>query len=720
MVFRKFILVCLIILGMTVRSFAVEGMWVPALIGNNIEQMQQMGLQLSASDLYDEVSLKDGIHRFGRGCTGSFISPEGLVLTNHHCGYGQIQMHSSVENDYLTHGFWASGREEELPNPGLTITMLVRMEDVTSRVTAGLDPGMTESARGQAVRDIARTIVEEAREGGRYEAQVSPFFYGNEYFLFVYEVFRDVRLVGAPPSSIGKFGGDVDNWMWPRHSGDFALFRVYADEHNAPSDYNESNVPYRPSHYFPVSNRTPAAEDFTMVYGFPGRTTRYLTSDAVSLVTEKENPMGIRLRTRILEIYEEDMRGSDQVRIQYAAKHARISNAWKRWMGENRGLERLQALEVKRAQEEAFNRWAMDDPVYGATYAGLMEAFDEVYRDYTPVRFASRLYAESVRNIELLRFAAGFEELVRESAKKEADEVRVAVLADRLLEQAERFYRDYHAPLDQKIARAMLNKYMELSDRAMLPSAVQAIQDRHGADAGAYVDRLYGRSMLVSEEKTMAFLRDYKVRDHRKLVRDPAYALAMEMEAFHNERVSARERGFNITLDSLYRVYTAGMQLMQPDYNFFPDANGTLRITYGRVEGSYPRDAVAYLPYTTGEGILEKAGQEDVEDYRIPGRLRELLEKREYGPYTHDGELVVNFIASNHTTGGNSGSPVIGSRGELIGLNFDRSWESTMSDILFDPEQCRNISVNSQYILWVIDVFAGQGYLLEEMDIVAY
>ena len=722
MVFKKFILICLIILGMAVRSFAVEGMWVPALIGNNIEQMQQLGLQLSASDLYDEVqaSLKDGIVRFGRGCTGSFISPEGLVLTNHHCGYGQIQMHSSVENDYLTHGFWASSREEELPNPGLTITMLVRMEDVTERVTAGLDPGMTESARGQAVRDISRNIIEEAREGGRYEAQVSPFFYGNEYFLFVFEVYRDVRLVGAPPSAIGKFGGDVDNWMWPRHSGDFALFRVYADEHNAPSDYNESNVPYRPAHYFPVSNRTPAAEDFTMVYGFPGGTRRYLTSEGVSLVTEKENPMGIRLRTRILEIYEEDMRQSDQVRIQYAAKHARVSNAWKRWMGENRGLERLQALEVKRAQEEAFNQWAKDEPVYGSTYAGLMEAFGEVYREYTPVRFASRLYAESVRNIELLRFAAGFEELASESAKKEPDEVRVAVLADRLLEQAERFYRDYHAPLDQKIARAMLNKYMELSDRSMLPAAVQAIQDRHGADAGAYVDRLYGRSMLVSEEKTLAFLRDYKARDHRKLLRDPAYALAMEMEMFHNEQVSARERGFNTTLDSLYRVYTAGMQLMQPDYNFFPDANGTLRITYGRVEGSYPRDAVAYLPYTTGGGILEKAAQEDVEDYRIPARLRELLEKREYGPYTHDGELVVNFIASNHTTGGNSGSPVIGSRGELIGLNFDRSWESTMSDILFDPEQCRNISVNSQYILWVVDVFAGQGYLLEEMDIVTY
>jgi hypothetical protein len=593
------------------------------------------------------------------------------------------------------------------------------MEDVTGRVTAELNQGMTEEERARAVRDISRTIVEEAQEGGRYEAQVSPFFYGNEYFLFVNEVFRDVRLVGAPPSAIGKFGGDEDNWMWPRHSGDFSLFRVYAGEDNAPSDYNENNEPYRPAHYFPVSNSSPVTGDFTMVYGFPGGTRRYLTSDAVSLVTERENPMGIRLRTRILETYEEEMRGSDQVRIQYAAKHARVSNAWKRWMGENRGLERLNALEVKRAQETAFDRWASSSRLEGAPYVGLMEAFGEAYQGYSSVRFASRLYAESVRNIELLRFAAGFEELVTESAKKEADQVKVATLAARLLEQAERFYRDYHAPLDRKIARAMLNDYMELSDRSMLPPAVQAIQNRHGEDAVAYVDRLFDRSMLVSEEKTLAFLRDYKARDHRKLERDPAFALAMEMETFHNEQVSARERGMQITLDSLYRVYTAGMQLMQPGYNFFPDANGTLRISYGRVEGSYPRDAIAFLPHTTGEGILEKAAREEVEDYRIPGRLNDLLENREYGPYTHDGKLVVNFIASNHTTGGNSGSPVIGSRGELIGLNFDRSWESTMSDILFDPEQCRNIAVNSQYILWVIDVFAGQGYLLEEMDIVA-
>ena len=719
MAFRKLFIASILLLGLVSRSIAVEGMWVPVLIGKNMEEMQRMGLQLSADDLYHEIqaSLKDGIVRFGRGCTGSFISPEGLVLTNHHCGYGQIQMHSSVENDYLTHGFWAGSREEELPNPGLTITILVRMEDVTDRVTDALDPGMTEAARAQAVRNVSRLIAEEAREDGRYEAQVNPFFYGNEYFLFVYEVFRDVRLVGAPPSSIGKFGGDVDNWMWPRHSGDFALFRVYAGEDNAPSDYNENNVPYRPAHYFPVSNRTPVEHDFTMVYGFPGRTSRYLTSDAVSLITERENPMGIRLRTQILEIYEDEMRQSDLVRIQYATKHARISNSWKRWMGENRGLERLGALEVKRSQEEAFRNWALSDPAHETAYAGLMDAFEEVYREYAPLRFASRLYAESAGNIELLRFAAGFEELVDLSRDRQADPEKVAAAAARMLELAERFYRDYHAPIDRRIAHAMLRKYMEMADPSLLPPVLQAVVSRSGNDPASLVDRLYDRSMLVSEEKTMMFLREYRARDYRKLERDPAFRLAMELQDFNNAEVLSRENVLNTTLDSLYRVYTAGMRLMRPDYNFFPDANSTLRITYGRVEGSFPRDAVAFLPHATGAGILEKAAMEEVEDYRIPERLEELLKQKHYGPYGHNGELVVNFIASNHTTGGNSGSPVIGSRGELIGLNFDRSWESTMSDILFDPEQCRNISVNSQYILWVIDVFAGKGYLLEEMDI---
>lgn len=717
MAFRKFLLVCVLFTALAQRIFAVEGMWFPVFISQQIEQMQQMGLNLTAEDLYDEfnASLKDGIVRFGRGCTGSFISDGGLILTNHHCGYGQIQRHSSVENDYLTHGFWASSREEELPNPGLTISILLRMEDVTAQVLEAIEPGMTENARGSAVREVSRRISDEAREEGRYEAQVSPFFYGNEYFLFVYEIYRDVRLVGAPPSSTGKFGGDVDNWMWPRHSGDFSLFRVYADADNGPSDYNEDNVPYRPAHYFPVSNHTPVTDDFTMIYGFPGSTSRYLTADAVSHITQEENPMGIHLRTRILELYEEEMRKSDQVRIQYASKHARISNAWKRWMGENRGLERLNAIEVKRQQEAEFDRWAQSDGAAGHSVVGLMDAFARIYTEYRPLRFASRLHAESARNVEILRFASAFETLVQLSKENDPDMERIDAELTSLKEQSDRFFGDYHLPTDRKVAEAMITDYIYLSDESLMPPDLQAIQSGRGPSV--FVERMFGRSFLVSEAETMDFLSRYKPRDHRKLERDPAFSFAMGLEAFVSDRVQKRERELSNSLDSLYRLYTAGLRAMKPGQNFFPDANGTLRIAYGKLEGSFPRDAVAYLPHSTARGILEKAAQEEIADYRIPARLDYLLRQETYGPYAHHGELVVNFIASNHTSGGNSGSPVIGADGALIGLNFDRSWESTMSDILFDPEQCRNIAVNSQYILWVIDIYAGQGYLLEEMTI---
>ncbi|MFO7999100.1 MAG: S46 family peptidase [Bacteroidales bacterium] len=702
---------------MTPRLLAVEGMWFPVFISQQIEQMQQMGLNLSSEDLYDEfnASLKDGIVRFGRGCTGSFISDGGLILTNHHCGYGQIQRHSSVENDYLTHGFWAGSRGEELPNPGLTISILVRMEDVTARVVEAIEPGMTETAREKAVREVSRKISDEASEADRYEAQVSPFFYGNEYFLFVYEIYKDVRLVGAPPSSTGKFGGDVDNWMWPRHSGDFSLFRVYAGADNRPSEYHEDNVPYKPAHFFPVSNRTAEPDDFTMVYGFPGSTSRYLMADAVRFITQEENPMGIRLRTRILDLYEEEMEKSAQVRIQYASKHARISNAWKRWMGENRGLERLNAIEVKRQQEAAFDRWAQSDGAAGHAVVGLMDAFARTYSAYRPLRFASRLHAESAGNIEILRFASAFENLAKLSKEAVPDMERIEAELASLREQSERFFRDYHLPTDRKVAEAMISDYIYLSDESLMPPGLQAIQQGRGPSA--FVERMFARSFLVSETKTMEFLGAYKPRDHKKLERDPAFSFAMGLKGFLSERVQQKEREVNNSLDSLYRLYTAGLRAMNPKQNFFPDANGTLRIAYGKVEGSLPRDAVAYLPHSTARGILEKAAQEEIADYRIPPRLDHLLRQETYGPYSHHGELVVNFISSNHTSGGNSGSPVIGADGALIGLNFDRSWESTMSDILFDPEQCRNIAVNSQYILWVIDVYAGQGYLLEEMTI---
>jgi hypothetical protein len=714
----KRILVLVFVISLQLQSLAIEGMWLPMLIGNNIEEMQQMGLQLSAKDLYNEdgASLKDAIVRFGRGCTGAFISPEGLLITNHHCGLGQIQRHSSVENDYLTHGFWAADRSQELPNPGLTITMLVRMEDVTEKIIPELSEGMNEQERAATISRLSREIARDASENGRYETQVAPFYYGNEYFLFVYEVYRDVRLVGAPPESIGSFGGDEDNWMWPRHTADFAIFRVYADAENNPADFNPDNKPYKPKHFFPVSNAGVSEGNFTMVYGFPGRTSQYLTSDAVDFIINKQNPVAIDLRTRILDIYYQDMAYSDKVRIQYTTKAARVSNAWKRWQGENHGLERLDAVNRKLELENEFALWAAK-PENAQRYAGLLSAFYEAYRELNPYRYATTLYNEAGRGADIIRFAQGFEELVQKSKTPNPDANEIGRLVERLKAQAESFFKDYNLPTDKRVFVSMLSQYSELAEQPLVPPVLLQVSRQFGTDLAKYADRVFSRSMLVSESKTMDFLNRYKPSDYRKLEKDPAFELATGLTRFYTEQVRPFEANLDSRLDSLFRLYTAGLREMRPEHNFFPDANSTLRITYGMVEGSFPRDAVKYIYHTTANGIIEKAANLNVPDYRIPERLEQLISARDFAPYDRDGELMVNFIGSNHTTGGNSGSPVLDDRGAFIGINFDRSWESTMSDIMFDPEQCRNITANSQYILWVIDRFAGQGYLLEEMTI---
>ena len=716
---KKLLFGLILLIFVSFRSVAVEGMWLPSLIEKNIEEMQMLGLELEALDLYNEdgTSLKDAIVRFGRGCTGAFISPDGLLVTNHHCGYGVIQSHSSVENDYLTEGFWAASRDEELPNPGLTITLLVRMENVTARVLETIDPNMDEKQRNEAVREISREIADEAKEDGRYEAMVNPFYYGNEFYLFVYSIYRDVRLVGAPPSSIGKFGGDVDNWMWPRHSGDFAIFRVYADEENNPAEYSNDNVPFSPGHFFPVSNRGPEKHDFTMVYGFPGSTQRYLTSDAVDYIVESENPMGINIRTRVLQIYEQEMAKSDEVRIQYASKHAGVSNAWKKWMGENRGLQRLDAVNVKKELEREFDQWAQSGSIETEPYRGLIDAFEQYYIEYLPARFAMRLYFEAGRRIEITRFAEQFSQLVTLSSEKNPDQEKIDAEIEKLKRSAESFFRNYNSNIDRQIMAEMIRQYMKY-DGEMTPDVIADLRSEYGENIEPFVERVFKRSSFVSQEQVMDLLENYRPRHYRQIERDPAFQFARGLSSFVFGEIMPVQQKYDSKLDSLYRLYTAGLRVMKLDFNFFPDANGTLRISYGRVEGSYPRDAIQYLPFTTGDGILEKAAQSEVEDYRISEKLETMLENRRYGSFAHHDDLVVNFIASNHTTGGNSGSPVIDGQGNFIGINFDRSWESTMSDIMFDPEQCRNIAVNSQYILWVISRYAGMDYLLDEMNIV--
>lgn len=703
-----------------VQLQAVEGMWIPSRIEQNMEQMHQMGFQLSASHLYNEdsVSFKDAIVRFGRGCTGAFISPNGLLITNHHCGYRQIQRHSTLQSDYLTQGFWANSYQEELPNEDLSVRILVRMENVTRQIWDNIESGLPEIAFQAEVAMFSRALTREASENGRYEAIIAPFYHGNEYYLFVYQVFNDVRMVGAPPSSIGKYGGDTDNWMWPRHSGDFMLFRVYANQDNEPAEYSPDNVPYQPAKHFAIANRDPQPDEFTMVYGFPGRTQRYLTSHAVDFIVNSENPMGIRLRTEILSIYDYFMGNNDQVRIQYATKHAGISNAWKRWKGENNGLIRLDAVNVKRHQEDEFLAWVAENPHVSRDFDELLSAFEDTYLNYHPFRFAFRLYFEAGRNVEVNRFALEFGRLVALSKASERDDQLIDTEIKRLKELADRFFRDYHAPIDQEIMAELTRLYIGLSDPGLIPPVIQNVKEKYDSDTQRFAKRVFDRSMLVSHEKTMNFLENYKPRHHRRLERDPAFAFARGLGEFVSREVQVPMQMYQNKLDSLYRVYLAANKIWKPDENFFPDANGTLRITYGRVEGSLPRDGLKFLPYTSSDGILQKAADLQTPDYRITERLQTLLQNRVFGRFASEDMLMVNFIASNHTTGGNSGSPVLDAYGHFIGINFDRSWESTMSDIMFDAAQCRNISVSSRYILWVIETYAGMGYLLDEMQLV--
>jgi hypothetical protein len=716
---QKFPVVFLFLL-LPFLSHAVEGMWLPSNIHRNIEEMQKMGFRLSASDLYsnEDTSIKDAVVRFGGGCTGSFISDQGLVITNHHCGFGQLQSHATVDNDYITHGFWATEQGEELACQGLTVTQLVRMENVTSLILDSIKPGLPEKDFLEAVEKASDKIALEAAQNGKYETTVNPFSYGNEYYLFVYKVFKDVRLVGAPPFSIGKFGQEDDNWMWPRHTGDFMLFRVYANAENQPSEYSVDNQPYQPEKFLPVNPETPKENDFTLVYGFPGTTQRYLVSDHVEYIIGKENPMGIDLRTRILDIYDGYMNASDTVRIQYISKYAGIANSWKRWIGQNIGLQKMDVITLKQQQEEDFAQWRAADPDRKQRYAGLMESFRKTLPDYLSYEFAYRLYVETALKVEVLRFAREFRTLKALVNQSEPDDEAIEKELEKLKSATVSFFRNYHAPIDRQVMAMVLNEYYSLSDEGMIPPVLEKSYQAHNGDMSAYADRLFSRSMLVSEEKIMEYLESFTPKRIRKLERDPVFELAEGIAGFVSTEVRAPRSESGLKVDSLYRVYTHALQLMDTENRYSPDANRTMRITYGRVEGSLPRDGMEYIPLTFTDGILEKAALPNASFYDIPERLKALLQNRSFGSYDENGQLAVNFLASNHTTGGNSGSPVLNGDGHFMGINFDRSWESTMSDILFDPDQCRNISVSAAYILWVIEHYADQGYLLDEMSIV--
>ena len=699
---------------------ADEGMWLPSLIGNRIADMHEKGFRLNAEDIYNinQASLKDAVVLFGRGCTGELISPEGLLLTNHHCGYGQIQQHSSVEHDYLKDGFWAMNRSEELPNKGLTVSFLERMEDVTSIILKGYESSMTEDERVALVKKNSDALIKEAvKDGNGLRAKVEALYYGNQYFLFLYREYADVRLVGAPPSSIGKFGGDTDNWMWPRHTGDFSIFRIYADKDNNPAAYSPDNVPYHPKKYFKIAATGVQEGDFTFIYGFPGRTQEYLHSDGVRYIEEHGDPHKIALRTLRLDIMSKHQAQSQKVRIQYSSKHANVANAWKKWQGEMKGIRKMKTVATKQEYEKRFAEWAA-----GTEYEGLIEMIARLYAELEPYAFATDYYNETVRTVELANFAMSIARLYKEDGEDMTLDVSKAA------EMAESFFKDYYLPIDQESFIAVMTEFDNNVPTDSKPFFHNEMMQQHGS-VEAWAEAIFENSLFADEEAVKALTAEGKTveqlkADRAAVMADPATIFFNEFLKWYHRDILPHSTRINQELQLAYRDYMRG-QIAYAEAtegeaglaSFYPDANLTLRVAYGHIKGYSPADGVYYTPSSTIRGIMEKDNPE-IFDYNIPQTLRDIYASKDYGRWADaTGEVPVCFIATNHTTGGNSGSPVINADGDLIGLNFDRVWEGTMSDIVFDPEICRNISLDVRYVLFTIEKIGGAGYLLDEMTI---
>lgn len=704
------IALCLLLAPATLR--ADEGMWIPMLLGKNQAAMQKAGMRITAKDIYDinNACLKDAIILFNQGCTGEFVSDQGLFLTNHHCGYHYITSNSTVEHDYLTHGFWAMSREQEIPCKGLTATRLVRMEDVTARVLDGVRDNTSEEERERIVKQNITILTTEAVAGTHYKAIIKPFYYGNQYFMYINEVFTDVRLVGAPPSNIGKFGGDTDNWMWPRHTGDFSMFRVYVGKDGKPAEYNKNNVAYKPLKHLDISLKGIDEGDFTFVFGYPGTTQRYVTHDQVQLQALEENPIRIALRDIRLKHYNNAMEQSPAQRLKYASKVASIANGWKKWQGETLGIKRLDAVNQKKAQEAVFQSWADNRPEYKNVLRDMGRAYDRIRN----IEIEWTYFNEAVMASDLMNRAYKLWSMVQNTAGQDS---LARIECEKLIRENERYFSDFelHSPVDRAI---FLETFMYLWKAGQTPYLNGKAKDEAGMQK--LLENIYDKSMLNDKAKYNKFLNGYKAKNWEKLLTsDPAVELFNN--AYTHTYTTDKEMTYSTNkrqINKLMRTYVRGMMQQYPDSNFFPDANLTLRVAYGHVEGFRPKDAMYYTPYSTLQGIMEKENP-DIYDYVVEPKLKELYKNKDYGRYANlRGEMPVAFIATNHTTGGNSGSPVLNADGQLIGINFDRCWEGTMSDLLFDPDYCRNISLDIRYCLFIIDKFAGATHLVEEMSIV--
>jgi hypothetical protein len=699
---------------------ATEGMWIPMLLAANEAEMKAMGLQITAKDIYsiNNGSLKDAIVHFGGGCTAEIISDKGLVLTNHHCGYGQIQSHSTLEKDYLKNGFWAMNQSQELMNPNLYVEFLKYMEEVTNEVLRGTHDGQTEEVRQGIINQNIRSIVLEKRTGSPYDITVKSFFAGNRYFLIATQKFSDVRLVGAPPSSIGKFGADTDNWMWPRHTGDFSIFRIYADKNNNPAKPSADNVPFTPLRHLTISLKPKKEGDFTMVFGYPGITSEYIPAVAVDQMVNVLNVLKIRVRETKLALLDARMRQSDAMRIKYAAKYASVSNAWKKWIGQNIGIKETSTIDKKRRYEAEFMYRLSQDEALWEKYNRVLPELNRLYAELEPYALARDYYVEiGYSGTDLVRFVQNFRSL--DNVVNQKDTVAVHRTANVLKQGVAGFYKNFEAAADQEILGALIAIYME-QDPKFLSQKLSMNTQLEAKEYAAFAEYVYGRSIFSQDTSTAYLERMLSEKPFAlasKLHDDPAFLLMTDFFTAYTDFIQPEYNRINAQIETLQQQYMQAQMLVFTERNFYPDANSTLRLAYGVVEGYTPRDAVEYEYQTYLEGVLEKYVPGDYE-FDVEPKLIELYQTKNYGRYGENGRMPVCFIASNHTSGGNSGSPALNGKGELIGLNFDRTWEGTMSDLNFDRSRCRNVMVDSRYILFVIDKFAGAGYLVDEMTVV--
>lgn len=705
-------LLLLVFLLGSFRSLAVEGMWIPSLIDMFYSDMQTYGLKLTKEQIYstNQSSLKDAVIQFNGGCTAEIVSDQGLILTNHHCGYDAIQKHSTVENDYLANGFWSKNQSEELPCPWLNVTIVKEIRDVTDAVFEGVDKNASSEEIQEAIAKNIAKLEKEEKEKSGFSAKIKPFNQGNEYFMLITQNYDDIRLVGTPPNAIGKFGGDTDNWVWPRHTGDFSVFRIYADKNNNPAKYSVDNVPYKPAYSLPISLKPKQVGDFTMVYGFPGYTDQHYTANKLKFYIDHEAPARINMRQHTLDLMKPAMNDNDTIRIQYSAKQASIANGWKKWIGQLGGLRELNSVAKKIAFEEEYRAKAAERTEWKEKYGSVLDDLNKLQEEYGRYEFARNMFVEYFYygpeivsfSFDFYELAYGYEDLEKEGKLQET--------ATAFKNNVSSFFKDYNKNLDRSIFHELTPLYAGYVSTDLLP--IGMTENWEKAEA-----LIYEKSLLLQQEKLMALLDNFTAKSAKKLRKDPAIMYAREIYLAYFTNVQEKYRLFMAKEDELMQRYVEGMMVMFPDRKMWSDANSTLRIAYGKVDGSQPYDGMKYLHFTTIDGIMQKHDPKNP-DFELTDRFIELYHKGDFGDYTQDGELWVCFTASNHTTGGNSGSPVIDAEGNLIGINFDRSWESTMSDFMFDESRCRNIVVDIRYVLWVIDKYGEASHLIEEMNII--